>query len=168
MSENSDTLAKDLIASIMINVNNSISCQEQETEKLTGSNSNTSISEILQKVAELAEGLCNDLQGVQIGDYVISMNKSPLEIQVKQAIENYKDGKEVKVLIKGQGDGVENIPLPGEVVSLTPVTPVTPEGLHAEPNVTENDLSTLKRKKNLSLARRIWRILRFTFNRRKN
>ncbi|XP_074114468.1 uncharacterized protein LOC141537391 isoform X2 [Cotesia typhae] len=146
----------------MINVDNSIPSPE---ETLSARNSNTSISEILQKVAELAEGLCTDLEGVQIGDYVVSMNKSPLEIQVKQAVENFKAeaAKDAKVIIKGQGDGVENIPLPAEHFP-TPTGPIAPEG----PSAIESDLSTLKRKKNLSLARRVWRSLRFTFSRRKN
>ncbi|CAG5075779.1 Protein of unknown function [Cotesia congregata] len=120
MSENPDSVAKDLVEVIMINVDNSIPSPD---ETLSPRNSNTSISEILQKVAELAEGLCTDLEGVQIGDYVVSMNKSPLEIQVKQAVENFKT-EAAKGVIKGQGDGVENIPLPAENLP----GPVAPEG----------------------------------------
>ncbi|XP_044582835.1 uncharacterized protein LOC123263863 [Cotesia glomerata] len=159
MSENPDSVAKDLVEVIMINVDNSIPSPD---ETLSARNSNTSISEILQKVAEMAEGLCTDLEGVQIGDYVVSMYKSPLEIQVKQAIENFKT-EAAKGVIKGQGDGVENIPLPAENLP-TPASPIAPEG----PSAVEGDMSTLKRKKNLSLARRVWRSLRFTFSRRKN
>lgn len=138
------------------------------------------ITQILEKVAQLAEGLEEALQDVQIGDYVISMNASPLEIQVKQAIANIPLPEESptvqKVISKGEGDGEHTDVMVTDVV----MQPQTGEAdlitaddhnnwtLNQPRDIHNEVTGTLKRKKNIGIAERLRRALRFSFRRRRN
>lgn len=141
---------------------------------------NLDINQILRQVAQLAENINEDLKNVQIGDYVVSMNASPLEIQVKQAISSLAvpDNKSAnKICTKGEGDGEhqdatadDNI---NECIIKNSTHPPTSSSLTIDavnPLIATEQKSTgsLKRKKDLTLGERIRKIFRFNFIRRRN
>ncbi|KAK0080317.1 hypothetical protein PV326_008249 [Microctonus aethiopoides] len=189
MSKTAETFAKDFVETAMINaVDFSVTKMKQDHDDDNGNNevekeinissailqqfspqntkeTNLDINQILRQVAQLAENINEDLKNVQIGDYVVSMNASPLEIQVKQAISSLAvpDNKSLnKICTKGEGDGEhqdatadDNI---NECIIKDSSNPPTSSSLQTidavNPLLATEQKSTgsLKRKKDLTLG----------------
>ncbi|KAK0161493.1 hypothetical protein PV327_009958 [Microctonus hyperodae] len=197
MSKSAETFAKDFVETAMINaVDFSVTKMKQDhdgnndmkkeinisseiLQQLSPQNAkqtNVDINQILKQVAQLAENINEDLKNVQIGDYVVSMNASPLEIQVKQAISSVvvSDNKSSnKICTKGEGDGEHQDAAADDEVNETNIEDSSnPPTSSSPPNplleAEQKSTGSLKRKKNLTLGERIRRIFRFNFNRRRN
>ncbi|XP_034937696.1 uncharacterized protein [Chelonus insularis] len=188
MSENPKDFAKDLIEDVMMNVvgdnvtevedENRSLFELQENPTLAPQESNSNISDILQRVAVIAESLREDLRNIQIGDYFVSMNVSPLEIQVKQAITQLQTVDEEKKIFVTKGDGehtsVTDIPISQKTNDSVDKNSVNEaQNSVSQPtdsvNLEQTAISNLKkRKKRINLGERLRRLFRFTLSRRKN
>ncbi|XP_044003062.1 uncharacterized protein LOC122848801 isoform X2 [Aphidius gifuensis] len=129
MSEKVDEIAQNIVENAMMDavdvsraqVPNVIEvANQQESVASINNNSDEKVGQIVQSVTELAglvRDFSDDLQNFQIGDYVLSVNITPLEIQLKRAISNLHLSEVESKNIIHPGDGKVEVSLSSEALT---------------------------------------------------